>query len=187
VQNSHFDTTYTFTLTLEDPLLQLGVPRMYSLQDKYMFYVEPNTVDASTTLEIHQKIVHKGTSSGTANSGLVLSPTTNCGFGVSPFNEMDDVASLVYSLTSSTAIKNTDAFFVGPTCGYAIVLAGKSGPLQSGNSFCVIMCAAGDPSCHACDGFTGVGPVGSSANQLTYSMVPVVSGLVLWGLLFCRR
>jgi len=169
-QNTQYNTSYSFTLTLEDPLLQLGVARQYPINSQYMFYVNANTVDSSTTLEIHQTIVHIGVSSGTANAGLQLFRSDNCNFPVAPFNDITDQTSLVYSLTSSTAIKNTDAFFVSPQCGYAVLIAGKTGLLQPGNSFCVVMCESASPDCHACDS-AGTGGMNSA-------FVPRVSALL---------
>jgi len=179
IQNTQYNTSYSFTLTLEDPLLQLNVIRQYPIDSQYMFYVNANTVNSSTTLEIHQKIVHIGIASGTSNAGLQLFSSSNCNFPVAPFNDITDQSSLVYSLTSSTAIKNTDAFFVSPQCGHAVLIAGKSGLLQPGNSFCVVMCESGSPDCHRCDNFQGVGPAGSStANHVTSSLL-IFLGFVL--------
>jgi len=175
--NTYRNTTYSITVSVYDPLLTIGVARQYVIDDVYSFYVANNSVAPSTNLELHQKIVHQGSGSGTSNSGLVLKPWDNCqGNGISPYLITGDDRTKSYVLTPNTVIKNTDPFWVSTQCGYAFLLLNNpTGLLEPGNSFCIVACASGTSQCSACDGFDGAS---SSAEQWGVSSIVILLSLL---------
>jgi len=178
VLNQYQNSSYTFTVNIVDPLLQLGVPVQYTIDGNYGFYVAPNTVPSGSSLKIHNLIVHQGIDSGDANPGLTLTPLGECGTQIPGYYLTDNYAEdMSYVLTSSTAIKNTDGFYAQPQCGYAIV--GGSGQLEPGNSFCLVICVDGSSDCNACDNFAGIGGSGGASGTITrQSHSVVVMGLL---------
>jgi len=154
VSTSFGAVRYSFTVYIDNPALELGVPKKYWIQGRDGFYIRPNLVPASTNLVLKQVTFNDYVGVGTANPGMNLYSDVNCNGFIAPGFHDDVDAVITYTLTPSTSIKNTDAFYAIKQSGFAVLSA--SGELPDVTSFCIILCAQGDSSCSSCDNFKGL-------------------------------
>jgi len=162
VYQEYYNNTFAFTLTLFNPVMQLGVPLDYPL-NAMGFIVSNMTVPSNTSLRVYTRIYSTRDDAGSdpSGTGTSLRRATTC-VSVAPYNNNPNTGLITsFVLTNVTNVKNTDKFYVRTFSNWFINEGQRTGGLETGNRVCAVICVDGTDGCNVCGFSTGTRLIGT--------------------------